>query len=309
MDDMIKQAVDMGEDYNAAVKKLAQAVANKKIVGAGESTHGTHEFFQLKSDLFIELVKNHDFRIFALEDEPKKCEAIHHFINTGEGELDQLTKPLYVVWRTKEMRSFITKLRQLASSYNISFVGIDADDSELTEKPGKPMFEQRDSIMAKNTMRVAKRGKTFVWGHNSHISKQHLDVQNLGWKLSEKLGDTYAAIGLFFGQGTFSARRIKGDQKMTAQDYNKIPLSSIAAPAAKKGSLEYLLNKASFESYFIDLLAKPKLDILSQKYKCRAFGAIASEDSVDKFSMSVQPYNYYTALVYFKHTKHTTAIN
>ncbi|MEX0748874.1 MAG: hypothetical protein WD467_02755 [Candidatus Saccharimonadales bacterium] len=55
MNNLDDYAVDLYENYEAGVRKLAELVANKKVVGVGESTHGTHEFFQLKADLFVEL--------------------------------------------------------------------------------------------------------------------------------------------------------------------------------------------------------------------------------------------------------------
>src|ERR1035438_5470516 len=40
---------------------------NKKIVGMGESTHGTKEFFNMKAKMFKFLVTHCGYRIFAIE--------------------------------------------------------------------------------------------------------------------------------------------------------------------------------------------------------------------------------------------------
>ena len=40
-------------------------LGSSRIVGLGEATHGTKEFFQLKHRIFKYLVENHGFKIFG----------------------------------------------------------------------------------------------------------------------------------------------------------------------------------------------------------------------------------------------------
>jgi len=42
-------------------------LADKKIVGLGEATHGTSEFFKAKFKIFKYLVEHHNYKVFAFE--------------------------------------------------------------------------------------------------------------------------------------------------------------------------------------------------------------------------------------------------
>lgn len=309
MNQIDQHAVSLDENYDEGIKQLASLAADKKVVGVGESTHGTHEFFQFKADLVCELIINHEFRTFALEDEGQKCQAINEFIQTGEGSVDELIEPLYAVWQTREIRDLIIRLRDLASCYDIFFIGVDVEDSALTEKPGKPMYEQRDKLMADNVVEATTRGKTFVWAHNSHISKMHLDVRNMGRNLAETLDEEYTAIGQFFGQGMFNSKILPEDKEVAVEDFKHIPLSPVEAPAPQAGFLEEVLDQAECRSYFIDLSSEDRIGTLDGEHKCRAFGAVTRTEDIDKYPMSVRPYDYYDVLVYFKNTRHAETID
>jgi erythromycin esterase len=47
--------------------KFLDPIANKSIIGLGEATHGTAEFFKAKHRIFKYLVEKHGYKIFAFE--------------------------------------------------------------------------------------------------------------------------------------------------------------------------------------------------------------------------------------------------
>lgn len=49
---------------------LDSLFTNRKIIGVGESTHGTSEFTTMRYRLFKYLVENHEFNTFFLEASP-----------------------------------------------------------------------------------------------------------------------------------------------------------------------------------------------------------------------------------------------
>jgi len=63
-----------------------------KIVGLGEATHGTKEFFQLKHRIFRYLVENHGFKIFAFECDMGESYYVDNFVTIGEGDIDYIMK-------------------------------------------------------------------------------------------------------------------------------------------------------------------------------------------------------------------------
>lgn len=302
------QLVCLAEDYDSGVGLLAGSVAGRQVVGVGESTHGTHEFFQLKADLGCELIQNHGFTVFALEDEFAKCEVINDFIQTGQGDVDDVMSKLYSVWRTEEVKKLILRLQKLATSHDFSFVGIDIDQSELKEEPGRAYFEERDRLMAENVLKAVGDGKVFIWAHNSHVSRVHFrGVHNLGYNLSEKLSKDYAAIGQLFGSGSFSTKVV--DSLDPNQNFKGIKLSPVTVSSPPSGFLEEVLDQTECSKYFIGLTSDTRITILDKKYKCRAFGAVALRDAdPDEDPLSVQPYEAYDMLIYFKDARHSIPI-
>ena len=55
------------------IAQAAEMLSKAKLVGLGESTHGTHEFFNFKSELFRQLVTDHGFNTLLFEDSQKAC--------------------------------------------------------------------------------------------------------------------------------------------------------------------------------------------------------------------------------------------
>lgn len=107
-------------------------VADKSIVGLGESTHGTAEFFNAKRRLFQYLVENHDYKIFAFEADFGESLFIEEAVQEGlKNEIPRLMseKMHFWTWRTREVRNLL----QWMSEYNegkrtedkVHYMGID----------------------------------------------------------------------------------------------------------------------------------------------------------------------------------------
>ena len=62
-------------------------VGGARVVGLGEATHGTHEFFQLKHRLLEFLVERMGFRALVVEDAVSDSMAVDDYLRTGQGEL------------------------------------------------------------------------------------------------------------------------------------------------------------------------------------------------------------------------------
>lgn len=107
---------------------LDSLFTNRKIIGVGESTHGTSEFTAMRYRLFKYLVENHEFNTFFLEADVGACQRINRYI---QGEKDSVHKALNEVrlwpWLTKEMIDFIEWMREynLTAQNKIDFIGCD----------------------------------------------------------------------------------------------------------------------------------------------------------------------------------------
>lgn len=87
-----------------------------KIIGLGEATHGTREFFQIKHRVFKYLVENCNVRILGFEMDLGESIYFDRYICEGEGDLDDLmiNTMSYWTWRTKEVKDLLAWMK----SYN-----------------------------------------------------------------------------------------------------------------------------------------------------------------------------------------------
>ncbi|GAB6109473.1 erythromycin esterase family protein [Fusibacter bizertensis] len=67
---------------------LKEILENKKIIGMGEATHGTADFFQMKHRMFEFLVEEMGYRIIVMEVQFGAGQAINDYILNGKGTLE-----------------------------------------------------------------------------------------------------------------------------------------------------------------------------------------------------------------------------
>lgn len=102
---------------------LQQLIGDASLVGLGEATHGSHEFFAMKHRLLIFLVEQMGFTMFAIEGSWSAGKQINHYVLTGEGSAEEVLQLFYFwTWSTQEMLDLIKWMR----AYNA--------DSQHTQK-------------------------------------------------------------------------------------------------------------------------------------------------------------------------------
>ncbi|WP_247728556.1 erythromycin esterase family protein [Halovivax limisalsi] len=100
---------DVGIDK---VESLRERLEPARVVGLGESTHGTREFFQLKHRLVRHLVTEHDVRAIALESNFAETLAIDEYVVHGTGSLDLALDGIYFwTWTVESVRDLFEWLR------------------------------------------------------------------------------------------------------------------------------------------------------------------------------------------------------
>jgi erythromycin esterase len=112
---------------------LAPVVAPARVVGLGESTHGSHEVFQLKHRLLEYLVTQQGFTTLALEVDYGYAETLNEYLQTGAG--DSLTVHQAVgfdIWDTIEFWDLVKWLRAYNQQHaaKIRYVGLDMQNPE-----------------------------------------------------------------------------------------------------------------------------------------------------------------------------------
>ena len=90
--------------------QFLDAVSDHTIVGLGEATHGSAEFFKAKHRILKYLVENHGFKIFAIEADFGESILINQAIlNSDKSQIESLMKDKmhFWTWRTNEVRDLL----------------------------------------------------------------------------------------------------------------------------------------------------------------------------------------------------------
>ena len=110
---------------------MADIVGPARVVGLGESTHGTREFFQAKHRLLAYLVRERGFRVFAIEANQVAVRRVDAYVQGGPGTAEDAMRVMFRVWNTEEMRALVEWLRGWNAAHpdrRVRFVGYDMQD-------------------------------------------------------------------------------------------------------------------------------------------------------------------------------------
>lgn len=115
------------------LRGLKDVIGDARVVGVGESTHGTHEFFQFRHRLFEYLATERGFTVFVVETRWVGMRAINDYVLTGEGNPSKvLAERGGWVHDTEEMLEFIEWMRRYNADpqhpRKLKFYGLDAGD-------------------------------------------------------------------------------------------------------------------------------------------------------------------------------------
>ena len=101
-----------------------------RVIGLGEATHGTREFFQLKHRLIRYLVREHDLRVVALEANLPETLAVDEYVVHGRGDpRDALDGIYFWTWNVESVLSLVEWLRRFNKGRpvedRVRFYGVD----------------------------------------------------------------------------------------------------------------------------------------------------------------------------------------
>lgn len=114
-------------------KPLSKLVKEAKILGIGESSHGSQGFLKARKRLIKYFVKNENYRVILLEQGYRKTEKINDYLNSCQSDtqteisLTHTLKSLEEIYSNEETKSLLEWLCEF-NKYNsnpVSFHGID----------------------------------------------------------------------------------------------------------------------------------------------------------------------------------------
>lgn len=112
------------------LEPLRQIVGSAHLVGLGEGTHGTREFFQMKHRILQFLVTKMGFTHFAIEATSPESDDMNRYVLTGQGDPARLLSRLYFwTWNTQEVADMIAWMREwnrtAPENQRVQFLGFD----------------------------------------------------------------------------------------------------------------------------------------------------------------------------------------
>jgi erythromycin esterase len=110
---------------------FTRIVGDARVLGLGESTHGTSEFFQVKHRLVEYLVRTQGFDVFAIEANQVAVERLNAFVLGGAGTARDAMRVMFRVWNTEEMQALVEWMRGYNATHPkrpVRFIGYDMQD-------------------------------------------------------------------------------------------------------------------------------------------------------------------------------------
>ncbi|MFC9219904.1 erythromycin esterase family protein [Streptomyces hygroscopicus] len=133
------------------LRALDVMIGDTKVVGLGEATHGSHEFFATKQRVFSHLVEEKGFTTFALEMSWTAGLRIDEYVQGGPGDARQVAKETLTgsPWEREEFVSLISWMRQYNDRHpdrKVHFMGNDIGAPKL----GDAVFDRVLSYVRAN---------------------------------------------------------------------------------------------------------------------------------------------------------------
>ncbi|WP_059173341.1 erythromycin esterase family protein [Bacillus sp. FJAT-27445] len=112
------------------LQPLKEILKDVKILGMGEATHGTKEFFQMKHRMYEFLVEEMGYRAFAIEADFGIHKIINDYILNGTGSMEDVISVMrFWTWSTQEVADMIDWMKEYNQNPNniekIRFYGFD----------------------------------------------------------------------------------------------------------------------------------------------------------------------------------------
>ena len=113
--------------------RLANTLAQARVIGLGEATHGQHEAFELKRRLTMQLIRQHGYRTVAYEASSSKARACNDYIQGLTTDRAEAMRGFgMLIWSIEENAALLDDLRawnaQAAPADRVRFIGFDAQD-------------------------------------------------------------------------------------------------------------------------------------------------------------------------------------
>lgn len=192
------------------LQPLKEILRDKKVIGLGEATLGAKEFYEMKHRIVEFLVKEMDYRLFAIDAEFADVKIINDYIQNGNGSINdaiwalrqfnwssaKVDKVNYIntthaylaSWTTTEVSEMIEWMKDYNNNVEINekvkFYGI---DMELPEYSIDDLFEYLDIVNKEVGSKHRKRLSELVITHGFNLKYPEAKPLSLFTGMMEEL--------------------------------------------------------------------------------------------------------------------------
>jgi erythromycin esterase len=207
------------KDLDNELLPLKDLFTSKEIVGMGEATHGTKEFFDLKAKTFKFLVTSCNYRIFAIEASAGGCNYINDYLFSGRGNIDSVMYNFdFWIWRTEEVKELVLWIKNYnqtkPDSEKIRFYGFDMQNFY------SPIRYLNDYLKSKNEIKY----QDFEMNVRPLLSKSDLCIKELLKDKKTKFSDTLANINDYLKKWIIE-NKVYLESKYSVNQYERLAYS------------------------------------------------------------------------------------
>ncbi len=263
---------------------LDSELKEKTILGLGEASHGTHEFYIQKAYIIKHLITNNNYKLIGFELTQANIGPINDYLQNGNGNLKTLMQKL-MLYNTQEIFDLFQWIKEYNQSQTaakkVVLFGFDSED--FWHDPLK-----RDKDMAEIIIKTQKSNasKAIVWSHNVHIAKDKTmaKVDAMGGYLKQELGAKYYALGF----DTY-----KGNVNVIAEE--KIIKHSFESDA---DTFSGLFSKAKDGHFFLSFNSKKENPLMESKNKITNIYSVLTNNT----ALYILPGSDFDAIIFIRET-------
>ncbi|MHB8209413.1 erythromycin esterase family protein [Mucilaginibacter sp.] len=152
------------------LQPLKTILKNKGIVGLGEATHGTHDFFVYKHRMLEFLVKEMGYKVFAIEANFAGTQTMNDYVVYGKGTVYKGLWDMGIgVWMTQEFVDMVNWLKDYNAgkplSERVHFYGCDMQGNQAASVIFRNYLtktKQLTSVLDSGITQMAKYGSALT---------------------------------------------------------------------------------------------------------------------------------------------------
>ena len=177
------------EKNNEDLMIFDKFIGDARIVGLGESTHGSSEIYKMKDRITRYLINNKKFNVFSLEANMPESYLMNNYIIENQGDPKEILKGMYFwIWKTQETLNLIEwmKINNQNNNSKAYFDGFDLQYQFGALKHIKEIYIKNNLNIEeyKNLVSILKNNNR---GQRSYKKKQQKIINELLKKIKEKV--------------------------------------------------------------------------------------------------------------------------